>query len=113
MSNPSTVTGGWRYRIAATLLAMAGVIATIVVYRHYIDHLHRFYGDKLLYLGIVLVFFTGVFSFVVFGLLETQQRRLAEMNNELQRQRDILQGLSERYSVSRNSNKMSSMPPDR
>ncbi len=93
MSNPSTVTGGWRYRIAATLLAMAGVIATIVVYRHYIDHLHRFYGDKLLYLGIVLVFFTGVFSFVVFGLLETQQRRLAEMNNELQRQRDILQGL--------------------
>ena len=93
MSIPNTATGGWRYRIAATLLAMAGVIATIWVYQHYIGLLHRLDGGKLLYLGIVLVFFTGVFSFVVFGLLETQQRRLAEMNNELQRQRDILQGL--------------------
>lgn len=93
MFNPSNAARGWRYRITATVLAMAGVLATIVVYKHYIMNLHHIHGDKLLYLAVVLIFFTGVFSFVVFGLLEGQQRRLAEVNNELQRQRDILQGL--------------------
>lgn len=78
------------YRFVAAILAMAGVAVTIGVYA-----IARplFHGHGLFYLGIVLIFFTGVFSFVVFGLLSSQQRALARANAELARQRDILQGL--------------------
>ncbi len=86
---------GWRDRIAATLMAMAGVALTVFVYTHFISTLDVRHGYKLFYLGIVLVFFTGVFSFVVFGLLERQQTQLERANEELQRRRDILQGLWE------------------
>ncbi len=87
------VTKGWRDRILATLMAMAGVALTVFVYTHFISTLHVRHGYKLFYLGLVLVFFTGVFSFVVFGLLERQQTQLERTNEELQRRRDILQGL--------------------
>ncbi|NMP24224.1 GAF domain-containing sensor histidine kinase [Sulfobacillus harzensis] len=84
---------GWRDRILATLMAMAGVVLTFWVYSHFISGLHLGRGLKSLYLRVVLVFFTGVFSFVVFGLLERQQRELERANAELGRQRDVLQGL--------------------
>ncbi len=84
---------GWRDRILATLMAMAGVALTVFIYSHFISGLHTRHDMKLFYLGIVLVFFTGVFSFVVFGLLERQQNQLERANTELGRQRDVLQGL--------------------
>ncbi len=84
---------GWRDRIVATLMAMAGVALTIWIYNHFVGRLDLGQGLKLLYLRVVLVFFTGVFSFVVFGLLERQQRELERANAELGRQRDVLQGL--------------------
>lgn len=84
---------GWRDRILATLMAMAGVALTVLIYTYFINQLHILRSMKLLYLAIVLVFFTGVFSFVVFGLLERQQSQLERANAELGRQRDVLQGL--------------------
>ncbi|PSR20292.1 MAG: histidine kinase [Sulfobacillus acidophilus] len=84
---------GWRDRILATLMAMAGVGLTVLIYTKFISTLQIRHGSKLAYLGIVLVFFTGVFSFVVFGLLERQQTQLERANVELQRRRDVLQGL--------------------
>lgn len=84
---------GWRDRIIATLVAMAGVAMTVVIFEHFVKGLHIHHGQAVLYLGLVLVLFTGVFSFVVFGLLERQQRDLAKANGELARQRDVLQGL--------------------
>lgn len=84
---------GWRDRILATLMAMAGVGLTVLIYTKFISTLQIRHGSKLEYLGIVLVFFTGVFSFVVFGLLERQQTQLERANVELQRRRDVLQGL--------------------
>ncbi len=87
------VTKGWRDRILATLMAMAGVALTVFIYIHFISTLNIRHGSKLFYLAVVLVFFTGVFSFVVFGLLERQQTQLERSNEELQRSRDVLQGL--------------------
>lgn len=74
-------------------MAMAGVALTVFIYTHFISGLQIHHGMKLLYLGVVLVVFTGVFSFVVFGLLERQQSALEQANTELGRQRDVLQGL--------------------
>jgi signal transduction histidine kinase len=84
---------GWRDRILATLMAMAGVAVTVFIYTNFIATLNVHHGSKLLYLGVVLVFFTGIFSFVVFGLLERQQAQLERANDELKRRRDVLQGL--------------------
>ncbi len=84
---------GWRDRILATLMAMAGVALTVFIYTDFISTLTIRHGSKLFYLGVVLVFFTGVFSFVIFGLLERQQAQLEKANKELQRRRDVLQGL--------------------
>lgn len=84
---------GWRDRILATLMAMSGVALTVFIYTDFISTLHVRHGSKLFYLGVVLVFFTGVFSFVVFGLLERQQSELERANDELKRRRDVLQGL--------------------
>ncbi|MCY0909986.1 MAG: GAF domain-containing sensor histidine kinase [Sulfobacillus thermotolerans] len=84
---------GWRDRILATVMAMAGVALTVMVYAHFLHPLHIRPGRRLFFLGIVLVFFTGVFSFVVFGLLERQQAQLERANEELKRRRDVLQGL--------------------
>lgn len=87
------VSRGWRERILATLMAMAGVALTVFIYTQFITGLRVRQATKIEYLAVVLVFFTGVFSFVVFGLLERQQQALATANGELARQRDILQGL--------------------
>ncbi len=82
----------WRYRAAATLLAMAGVAATIYVFRVLFVPSSIQVVD-LWYLGAILVAFTGVFSFVVFGLLAIQHAQLNAANTELKRRRDVLQGL--------------------
>lgn len=87
------ISKGWRDRILATLMAMAGVALTVLIYTDFISTLNIGHGSKLFYLGVVLVFFTGIFSFVVFGLLERQQTQLERANEELQRRRDVLQGL--------------------
>lgn len=84
---------GWRDRILATLMAMAGVALTVFIYTYFISALHVTHRMKIFYLAAVLVFFTGVFSFVVFGFLEHQQSELEKANLELGRQRDVLQGL--------------------
>jgi len=85
------VGGTGSYRVLATLLAMVGVALTVGAYRFFFGRFPS--APELLDLGLVLVFFTGVFSFVVFGLLESQQKKLHVAYDELQRQRDILQGL--------------------
>ena len=82
----------WSYRITATLLAMAGVAATVSLFR-IVFLPSGIQAPELWGLGAILVGFTGVFSLVVFGLLEMQQGQLHAANRELQRRRDVLQGL--------------------
>ncbi len=82
----------WGYRVGATLLAMIGVAMTISLYWRYVLLDHHIARNPW-GLAAVLVIFTGIFSFVVFGLLEAQQRRLVQLTVEYQRQRDVLQGL--------------------
>ncbi len=82
----------WGYRVGATVLAMIGVAMTITLYWRYVLLDHHIARNPW-GLAAVLVIFTGIFSFVVFGLLEAQQRRLVQLTVEYQRQRDVLQGL--------------------
>ena len=93
---------GWRDRVLATLMAMAGVALTVFIYADFISTLNIGHGSKLFYLGVLLVFFTGVFSFVIFGLLERQQAQLETANKELARRRDVLQGLWDATGVAAN-----------
>ncbi len=88
----------WSYRVAATLSAMGGVALTMYLFRSLFVPSKRVAPD-FLYLGAVLVIFTGIFSFVVFGLLAIQQAQLESVNTELQRQRDVLQGLADATGV--------------
>lgn len=86
---------GFRYWISqtvATVLAMAGVAATIVLYTVLSSPPPKTIGP-ILNLGALLVLFTGLFSFVVFGLLASQQRQLIRANIELKKQRDNFEGL--------------------
>lgn len=87
-----------RYRVAATLLAMGGVALTVYLFRMLFVPSSRMAPD-FLYLGAVLVIFTGIFSFVVFGLLAIQHAQLQAVNTELERQRDVLQGLGDATGV--------------
>lgn len=68
---------------------MIGVFLTVWVYSRVIGLEPR----HLWYLAGILVLFTGVFSFVVFGWLYHQQNQLRTINAELGRQRDVWQGL--------------------
>ena len=87
-----TKSRGWSYRITAALLAMAGVAATVCLFRIFFLP-SGIQPVAIWVLGTILVGFTGIFSFVVFGLLEIQQGQLQAANRELQRRRDVLQGL--------------------
>ncbi len=80
------------YRATATLLAMTGVALTITIFGQFAEPILPD-SLSLMVLGAVLVFFTGIFSFVVFGLLAGRQKALSQANDQLERQRDILQGL--------------------
>lgn len=71
---------------------MAGVAATVSLFRIFFLP-PAIQALEIWVLGAILVSFTGVFSFVVFGLLEIQQGKLQAANRELQRRRDVLQGL--------------------
>lgn len=82
-----------RDRLLATLLAMVGVLLTVWVYSRIMGPEQGPSARHLTYLAAILVFFTGVFSFVVFGWLQYQQNQLEAVNAELGRQRDVLQGL--------------------
>jgi len=88
-----TLLRDWRDRLLATLIAMIGVILTVWVYSKIIGIRAHDHHNHLIYLGAILVFFTGVFSFVIFGWLQYQQNQLEVANVQLERQRDVLQGL--------------------
>lgn len=88
-----TLLRDWRDRLLATLLAMVGVVLTVWVYSRIMGIEQGPYAIHLVYLSAILVFFTGVFSFVVFGWLQHQQNQLETVNTQLERQRDVLQGL--------------------
>ena len=79
------------YRATATFLAMMGVALTLLIFSLVTPNLPR--ATVFPVLAIVLVIFTGIFSFVIFGLLAGRQKALAQANAQLAQQRDILQGL--------------------
>lgn len=72
--------------MAGVAVLIAGFAATIGRHAN---------GAGYLYLGLILVPFTGLFSFLVFGVLDTQERVLAETNAVLAEERDRLAALRE------------------
>ncbi|PSR33323.1 MAG: histidine kinase [Sulfobacillus benefaciens] len=79
-------------QMAATVLAMIGVSLVILVDRLLL--VPRLpVGSNTFWLWAILVTFTGLFSFVVFGILRQQHRDLTRVNETLAKQRDRLNAL--------------------
>ncbi|MHB1955518.1 MAG: GAF domain-containing sensor histidine kinase [Sulfobacillus sp.] len=79
-------------QIGATMLAMVGVTLVIIVDRLLLVP-RLSHNANILWLWAILVLFTGLFSFVVFGILGQQHKTLTRVNATLARQRDGLNAL--------------------
>ncbi len=84
----------WSWRLTATLLPMVGVILTVLFFQIYIaPHIAR--GWRYPFLTAMLLIGTGLFSWVVFGILSQQQTAILSANQRLENQRDGLNALRE------------------
>ncbi len=84
----------WPWRLTATLLPMIGVVLTILLFHMYIvPHVAISWQYPLL--TLMLVIGTGLFSYVVFGILSQQQTAILSANERLEKQRDGLNALRE------------------
>lgn len=82
------------YRWGATLLAMAGVAATVAGYMVGLRPLVPA-PDGAWLLGAILVVFTGAFSFAMFRVIGAHERQIAQSHVLIRQQRDTLEGLWE------------------
>ncbi|POB12281.1 GAF domain-containing sensor histidine kinase [Sulfobacillus sp. hq2] len=93
-ADPAERTSAKPWRWIATLMAMAGVSVTIVLF-HYLVAPYLPRGSHDFSLAIILVIGTGFFSYFVFGILSQQQKAVTLANQRLERQRDGLTALRE------------------
>ena len=84
----------WSWRLTATLLPMVGVVLTVLFFQVYVaPHLAR--GWRYPFLTAMLLIGTGLFSWIVFGILSQQQTAILFANQRLENQRDGLNALRE------------------